>query len=60
MHLALSSTRGRQPSMGKRQHTNFPKKYMKLRKFLSWGWGGGAAGFKSLSAMERKLRIKPF
>ena len=30
--------RGRQPSMRKRQHTNFPKNCMKLRKC----WSGGA------------------
>ena len=36
----ISHRWGRQPSRGRRQHTNFPKNCMKLRKF----WSGGAPG----------------
>ena len=38
--------RGRQPSGGRSQHTNFPKNCMKLRKF--WSVGGGAPGVPPL------------
>ena len=35
----ISRRRGRQPSMGRRQHTNFPKNCMKFRKV--WSVEGG-------------------
>ena len=50
--------RGRQPSMEKRQHANFPKNCMKLRKF--WSLGGRPRSATELLSilMERSRYIE--